>query len=99
MMEPLAWEGKPNFTDHSYRGFAADAQRGELLLLNIDASTSEQFVSLRDQAGKWHAKGKITFPIRAAYPQVALRHGQAHVMAIGDIREPVQAWRQPEGLS
>lgn len=88
------WEGKPNFTDHSYRGLAADGQRGELLLLHIDASTSEQFVSYRDQAGTWHAKGKIAFPIRAAYPQVALRNGQAHVMAIGDIREPVAAWRK-----
>jgi hypothetical protein len=51
-------------------------------------------VSQRDQDGTWHAKGKIAFPIRAAYPQVALRGGQAHVMAIGDIREPVEAWRQ-----
>lgn len=91
--ESPVWLGKPNFTDHSYRGFAADRERGQLLLLNIDAATSEQFVSLRDKTGSWRAKGKIRFPIRAAYPQVALRDGAAHVMAIGDIREPNLKWR------
>ena len=94
IVELPAWEGTPNFTDHSYRGIAADGPRGELLLLNIDASTSEQFVSFRDQTGKWHARGKIRFPIRSAYPQVALRNERAYVMAIGDIREPVAAWRK-----
>ncbi len=92
--EPPVWLGEPRFTDHSYRGFAADGERGELLLLNIDASTSEQFVSFRDKRGVWHAKGKIRFPIRAAYPQVALRRSAAHVLAIGDIREPVEQWRR-----
>ncbi|HUV62444.1 MAG TPA: hypothetical protein VMW24_01030 [Sedimentisphaerales bacterium] len=89
-----AWTEGTYFTDHSYRGFAADGARGELLLLNINAKTSDQFVSYRDRQGQWHAKGKITFPIRACYPQVALRDGCAHVMAIGDIVEPVAEWRK-----
>ena len=38
------WASGTYFTDHSYRGFAADGQTGELLLLNINAKTSEQFV-------------------------------------------------------
>jgi len=92
-VELPAWEGRPTFTDHSYRGFAADRLRGELLVLNIDARTSEQFVSYRDARGRWHARGKIRFPIRACYPQVALRAGRACVLAIGDIVEPVAAWR------
>lgn len=91
---PPAWAGDTYFTDHSYRGFAADGKRGELLLLNIHARTSAQFVSFRDRAGQWHAKGKIEFPIRAAYPQVALRDGAAHVLAIGDIVEPVAEWQK-----
>ena len=89
-----AWAEGSYFTDHSYRGFAADGVRGELLLLNIHAKTSDQFVSYRDQQGRWHARGKITFSIRACYPQVALRDGAAHVMAIGDIVEPVEEWRK-----
>ena len=89
-----AWADGTYFTDHSYRGFAADGTNGELLLLNINAKTSEQFVSLRDSSGTWHPKGTITFPIRSCYPQVALHDGSAHVMAIGDIVEPVAEWRK-----
>jgi hypothetical protein len=89
-----AWADGTYFTDHSYRGFAADGGNDELLLLNINAKTSEQFVSYCDNAGQWHPKGTITFPIRACYPQVALRDGSAHVMAIGDIVEPVAEWRK-----
>ncbi|MGD8499794.1 MAG: hypothetical protein PVJ86_04060 [Phycisphaerales bacterium] len=88
------WANGTYFTDHSYRGFAADGVSGELLLLNINARTSEQFVSYRDSEGKWHQKGKIKFPIRSCYPQVALRDGSAHVMAIGDIVEPVDEWQK-----
>lgn len=89
-----AWADGTHFTDHSYRGFAADGTNGELLALNINAQTSEQFVSYCDRQGRWHQKGKIKFPIRACYPQVALRDGAAHIMAIGDIVEPVQEWRK-----
>ncbi len=89
-----SWVDGTYFTDHSYRGFAADGANGELLLLNINARTSEQFVSYRDSNGRWHEKGTITFPIRACYPQVALQDCAAHVMAIGDIVEPVAEWRK-----
>jgi len=88
------WADGTNFTDHSYRGFAADGANGELLLLNINAKTGEQFVSYCDSKGKWHQKGKIKFPIRACYPQVALRDRAAAVMSIGDIVEPVEEWQK-----
>jgi len=84
----------PYFTDHSYRGFAADRASNEVLMLNIDAKTSIQHWSHLDGAGKTLGNGGISFPIRAAYPQVALKGGSAHVMAIGDIVEPVEAWRE-----
>ena len=64
------------------------------MLLNIDTKTSEQWVSWRDTVGTWQPRGRIAFPIRAAYPQVALRDGAASVMAIGDIQEPNPEWRQ-----
>ncbi len=88
------WAEEANFTDHSYRGFAADGEIGELLLLNVHSRTGAQFVSFRDSGGTWHQNGKIEFPIRACYPQVALRKRAAHVLAIGDIVEPVEEWRK-----
>jgi len=87
------WADGTYFTEHSYRGLAADGASGELLLLNINAKSSEQFVSYCDAKRTWHAKGTIRFPIRACYPQVALRNGAAHVLAIGDIVEPVEEWK------
>jgi len=92
-VQPQWGEGN-TFTEHSYRGIACDGARGEVLLLNIDAHTSEQCWGLRDARGTWLRMGKIRFPIRACYPQVALRHRAAHVLAIGDIVEPIEEWRQ-----
>jgi hypothetical protein len=92
--EKPSWSEDTYFTDHSYRGFAADPERHELLLLNIHADTDAQFASHRDSSGTWHARGKIDFPIRAAYPQVALRNRAAHVLAVGDIQEPNPEWRE-----
>lgn len=89
-----SWSSKAYFTDHSYRGFAADRDKGEILLVNIDARTGEQFVSYCDSTGNWHPAGAVTFPIRSCYPQVALHNRSAHIMAIGDIVEPVEKWRK-----
>ncbi len=88
------WKGEPRFTDHSYRGFAVDPDSGNILMLNIDAETSEQNWALMNGDGETSKNGAITFPIRACYPQVALRGAEAHVLAIGDIREPVQEWAE-----
>ncbi|MBI2431789.1 MAG: hypothetical protein HYV26_02840 [Candidatus Hydrogenedentes bacterium] len=82
----------PHFTDHSYRGFAADPERLELLMLNIDAETGVEYACLLNTAGETLANGHIEFPIRACYPQVALKNRAAHVLAIGDIHEPVKEW-------
>jgi len=88
------WRGETYFTDHSYRGFAADRESAELLMLNIDAHTSIQHACLLSTTGETLANGSITFPIRACYPQVALIRGSVHVLAVGDIVEPVPEWRQ-----
>lgn len=88
------WTGAPYFTDHSYRGFAADPGRGRVFMLNIDAKTSVQNACLLSMDGETLAGGTITFPIRSCYPQAALVDFAAHVLAIGDIVEPVEAWRQ-----
>lgn len=93
-MKPIhpIWDKGIFFTDHSYRGIAADGIRKEILLLNINAQTSEQFWSLYEN-GNWTNYGRISFPIRSCYPQVALKNHSAHVLAIGDIVEPVDEWR------
>ena len=88
-----AWPGTPRFTDHSYRGIAADAGRGDVLALNIDAVTSLQHWSFRPANGNGSRTGTIRFPIRGCYPQVAVRDRAGHVLAIGDIVEPVEAWQ------
>jgi len=88
------WAEGWKFTDHSYRGIGADGTRGELLALNIDSPTGNYFWSYCDKSGKWSRQGRLAFPIRACYPQVALRNQAAHVLAIGDIVEPSEEWRK-----
>lgn len=87
------WPADATFTDHSYRGLAADGRRGEALVLNIDARTSAQYWAFMEADGRFARRGAIEFPIRSCYPQVALRDRAAHVLAIGDIVEPNEAWR------
>jgi len=82
------------FTDHSYRGIAADGMREEILLMHIDAHTNEFHYALLKSDGSWDVLGTLSFPIRACYPQVLLRNRAAHVLAIGDIVEPVEEWRR-----
>jgi hypothetical protein len=87
------WNTTPYFTDHSYRGFGADRSAQELLMLNIDARTSKDHYALLDRYGVTQTNGEITFPIRSGYPYVALKNRAAHVLAIGDVVEPVDEWR------
>jgi hypothetical protein len=98
-----AWEGAPAFTEHSYRGFAADGPGRELLLLNI-LGHEAQCWSFYDRTGAWSRCGRLVFPmgvkyetpepVRLCYPAVALKNRAAHVLAISDIVEPVKAWRE-----
>lgn len=88
------WTEKHHFTDHSYRGCAADPESGRLLLLNIDATTSVQHACILTASGETLAVGAVSFPVRACYPHVSLRGNAAHVLAVGDIVEPVREWRE-----
>jgi hypothetical protein len=88
------WDGEFVFTDHSYRGISADGKRGEILLLNIHSRSGDQLWSFRNSDGEWTHNGRINFPIRSCYPQVALKDKSAHVLAIGDIVEPNEEWRK-----
>jgi hypothetical protein len=88
------WPSDVAFTDHSYRGVGADRTRREILPLNIDAKAGHYHYALCDARLHWTKPGILRFPLRACYPQVCLRDRAAHVLAIGDIVEPVEEWRR-----
>src|SRR5207245_2652430 len=99
---PPNWDGHPKFSEHSYRSFAADGPRRELVLFqNIDYTHVEW--TFRDRAGNWAAKGKLSWPhgaeypkpgpVRVCYPDVALKNRAVHFCGVSDIVEPYPEWR------
>ncbi len=97
------WNGTPQFTEHSYRSFAADGVNNELILFqNIGYTHSEW--AFRDAHGKWTANGKLPWPwgdqydkpqpIRVCYPTVMLQHRAVHFCGVSDIMEPYLKWRE-----
>ena len=87
------WKPGGRFSEHSYRGIGVDCGAGDLVLLNIDYKDGSYFWSFREMDGEWTRQGRIVFPVRACYPQVGVRKRAAHVLAIGDIPEPVREWK------
>jgi len=57
------WKEKPAFTEHSYRSFAADGPRGELILFHNIGYSHSQWAFL-DRDGNWSATGKLVWPKR-----------------------------------
>ena len=98
-----AWQGAPQFTEHSYRSFAADGAVGELVLFQNIGYTHAEW-SFRDRAGKWSAQGQLKWPwgaeydkpepIRVCYPNVALRNRAVHFFGVSDVVEPYKVWRE-----
>jgi hypothetical protein len=97
-----SWEGKPKFTEHSYRSFASDSRHGELILLQNIGDTHAEW-SFLDRRGQWSAQGKLEWPwgadyekpepIRVCYPTVALRDRAVYFCGVSDIIEPNSQWR------
>ena len=100
-LEPK-WDGSPAFTEHSYRSFAADGLRQELILFQNIGYTHSAW-TFRDHDGQWSAQGQLKWPwgaeyekpqpIRVCYPTVALRDRVVHFCGVSDIVEPSSAWR------
>ncbi|MFA6111396.1 MAG: hypothetical protein WDA75_21780, partial [Candidatus Latescibacterota bacterium] len=97
------WQGAPAFTEHSYRTVAADGPRSEVLYLqNVGYDVAH--LSFLDHEGRWTGQGTVTWPfgdryeqpqpLRLCYPNVFLHRRAAHFFGVGDIVEPVAAWRQ-----
>jgi len=98
-----AWDGKPQFSEHSYRSFAADGPRGELILFQNIGYTHAEW-AFRDSQGAWRASGRLVWPfgaeydkpqpIRVCYPNVALQDRAVYFCGVSDILEPYKAWRE-----
>ena len=96
------WAGRPDFTEHSYRSFAADGPRRELILFQNVGYTHAEW-ALFDREGVWSAQGRLFWPwgaeypkpgpIRVCYPAVALRDRAVHFAGVSDIQEPYPEWR------
>jgi hypothetical protein len=84
--------GRPVFGQHSYRTVGVDSASGSFLLMSIDRQ-DDFHMTRRDRSGAWHPVAAPEFPIRSCYPNIVLQGGEGHVFAIGDIKEPVEAWR------
>jgi hypothetical protein len=97
------WEGKPEFTEHSYRSFALDGANRELFLMQ-NVGYSHAAWTYLDGEGKWSANGCLYFPwedgydtpqhVRICYPTVALRDGSVFLCGVSDIHEPNEKWAE-----
>jgi hypothetical protein len=87
------WDRTYDFTEHSYRGIGADHSSGEILLLNVLMYDGQAW-SFRDADGNWSAQGFLQFPLRGAYPQIAIKEKAAAIMAVSDIVEPNRIWKE-----
>ncbi len=97
------WDGEPEFTEHSYRSFAVDGPRGELILFQNIGYTHAEWAFM-DAGGNWPAQGRLVWPkdadyqehdgaIRVCYPAVQLKDRQVHFLGVSDIMEPNPEWR------
>jgi len=97
------WNGEPPFTEHSYRSFAADGFRRELILFQNIGYTHTEW-AFRDRSGNWSATGKLDWqwgadyakpqPIRICYPTVALVDQKVFFCGVSDIIEPNPQWAE-----
>ena len=96
------WSGEPQFSEHSYRSFAADGPNRELILFQNVGYTHAEWAFL-DRTGRWSAQGQLKWPwgaeydkpqpIRVCYPNVALGDREVHFCGVSDIIEPNPQWR------
>jgi hypothetical protein len=97
------WNGRIRFHAHTYRSFAADAARKEMVLF-YNTGYDRTYWTFRDAAGRWAATGELKFPfgaeydkpqpIRICYPAVQLKDRAVHLCGVSDIVEPYRAWRE-----
>jgi hypothetical protein len=98
-----AWADEPPFTEHSYRSFAADAGKHELILFQNVGYTHAEW-AFYDRHGEWSAQGQLNWPwakeydqpgpVRICYPTVALKDRAVYFFGVSDVVEPYRIWRE-----
>ena len=96
------WQGSPKFTEHSYRSFAADGPRAEIILFQNVGYTHAEW-AFRDSKSQWSASGRLVWPwgseydkpqpVRICYPNVVLKERSVYFCGVSDIVEPYAKWR------
>jgi hypothetical protein len=96
------WGGELAFHGHTYRSFAADGARGEMVLF-YNLAYDKTYWTFCDSRGQWSAQGEIDFPwgneydkpqsVRVCYPTVQLKDRAVYYCGVSDVVEPYQAWR------
>ena len=96
------WNGKPDFTEHSYRSFVVDGKVNEFILFQNTGYSLAEWVFF-DRNGDQHSRGKLVWPwgaeyeepqpVRICYPAVQLVEREIHFLGVSDIVEPKKAWK------
>jgi len=96
------WDRDLQFHGHTYRSFAADGVRRELILF-YNTAYDRAYWTFRDAQGRWSHQGALDFPwgaeyddpqpVRICYPNVALKNRKVYFCGVSDIVEPYKAWR------
>ncbi len=95
------WDGKPDFTEHSYRTFAVDGRANEFILLQNTGYSLAEWVFF-DRKGDlsqgqlvwpWGTDYEEPQPVRICYPAVQLVNREIHFLGVSDIIEPKKAWK------
>jgi hypothetical protein len=96
------WNRDLAFHAHTYRSFAADGDKHEMVLF-YNIAYDKTYWTFCDSKGQWSSQGEIDFPwgkeydkpqpVRICYPSVQLKDRAVYFCGMSDIIEPYQAWR------
>ena len=97
------WNRDLAFHGHTYRSFAADGEKHEMILF-YSIAYDKTYWTFCDSKGQWSSRGEIDFPwgkeydkpqpVRVCYPTVQLKDRAVYFCGVSDVVEPYQAWRE-----
>jgi len=96
------WSGNPEFSEHSYRAFAADGASGEFIVFHNVGNTRTAWAFL-DRNGRWKT-GQLTWP-KGEDPKYAVWHGEYTPVNYANVvlhnrqvhylgQSPINIWRR-----
>jgi hypothetical protein len=97
------WNRDIAFHGHTYRSFAADGGKHEMVLF-YSIAYDKTYWTFCDSNGQWSSQGEIAFPwgkeydkpqpVRVCYPTVQIKDRAVYFCGVSDVVEPYQAWRE-----